>query len=160
MITGNQAPKFAKTGGGVLLLDFFKNLKDEPIFDNLIHKSVINGSQNIVIKGYHWGFEGNVNLWKYANPAAKYNELYSYLYAVGQLYRHRDFNPIKDDSGTAVNFILNEIVPYYIPTDGIPNVNYDAAIVRFISTKYVDMSQDVTSIAIQPNEILISGVQI
>ena|ERR1035437_1328441 len=147
MIDGLRAPKFVVDGTD-LLLDHFIVQKDEPVYDNLIRKSIINGATKIKVKGYHWAFEGETQLWRYAkdnppvDPAAKYLELYSNLYKSGSLYRHRDHDPIKSDAGVIVSFILIEIIPYCKFSNGY-NFNYDAAIVKFISSAYVDITKSV-----------------
>jgi len=141
MITGTTEPTFTPDAGAALNLNHVTVLKDEPVFDNVIHKSILNGAQKLLIKGYHWAFEVNVNLFKEANPTAKYDEIYSRLYTLGKLQRHRDGCFIQDSSLEPVYFYMTEVVPYYLQSDNLINPAYDAVIVRFISSEYVDMSK-------------------
>jgi hypothetical protein len=140
MFNGLSLPRFT-TDTAALDLDFITVIKDEPINDNIVHKSILNGAQRLVIKGSHWGFEVNVNLWKYDNPKAKYDEIFSFQYTMGKLQRHRDGSFIQDSSGNDVYFILTECVPYYLKAGYLADPNYDCMIVRFLSSEYVDLSK-------------------
>jgi len=121
MITGTTEPTFTPDAGAALNLNHVTVLKDEPVFDNVIHKSILNGAQKLLIKGYHWAFEVNVNLFKEANPTAKYDEIYSRLYTLGKLQRHRDGCFIQDSSLEPVYFYMTEVVPYYLQSDNLIN---------------------------------------
>jgi hypothetical protein len=141
MIFGIQNPKIIDSGANTILLDNVVVLVDEPITYKLIHQSPLNGNRNVVHRGKRWTYEIRYHLFKQSTDHATiFETLYDLLGTEVTLYRHRDKNPFQDTTGTVVPFIFKEINPVYVET-----VNYrDALILKFISTKFVDLTKNLS----------------
>jgi hypothetical protein len=141
MIFGTQNPKIVDSDDNDILLDHSVVLADEPEYDQVIHESDLDGTVYFAHKGKHWNYEIRYHIFKESDQATKFQALYDLLDEEVTLYRHRDKDPFKDSSGTIVPFVLTEIIPIYMET-----VSYrDALILKFTSTKYVDLSESLTA---------------
>jgi hypothetical protein len=139
-IFGVDHPSFVKDAATVDL-EHFEVTKDEPEDFSKKHQSVLTGKRTYVDKGEHWIFEGILNLWKYADPLTKYNEIWAYRKAVvDKLYRRSDNEAIKDVDDNFVTFKLTQIVPLNL--DG-PEMA-DRLFLSFESVDFIDISKSTT----------------
>lgn len=148
-IFGIEAPKFDSSGTEVLL-DYAVVLRDEPEHEEILFQSVLNNHRTWYDKGDHYTFEVMINLFKYADPLAKFNEIYTHLNSLVTLWRRRDRDAFKDSSGDVVYFELTEITPVWIDS----YIKPDQLILLFESTDYVDISK--SSIATLVDDLGIS----
>ena len=144
MIFGTGEPKFTYEVESVITtinMNYVVVEKDEPDFDYVEHKSVLNGHREIYEQGTHWVFEIILNLFKYSDPKSKLNQFFAAKPFDLILYRHSDGNPFQDADGTTVYFKLVEIEPFYLET-----VEFrDKVRLKFISKDYIDMSKLLTT---------------
>lgn len=142
MIFGTRAPKMTVSGGGTVLLDYATIQKDEADYDILKHTSEITGNVAYVTRGSRWVVDILVHLYKYADPYAKFVELIAQKGTKVKLYRHRDGSAYKNSAGAEVDFMIEEINPFYLT-----NTKYeDAVIMKFRSVEYVDISKSAYNI--------------
>jgi len=143
MIFGTGEPKFVYTNESEITVTMgYANVeKDEPEFDYIVHKSVLNGHREVYDKGVHWVYEVIVNLFKYNDPKSKLNQFFAAKGFDLTLYRHSDANPFKDSSDAVVLFKLTEIEPFYLETI----LFRDKVRLKFISKDYIDISKLLTS---------------
>ena len=136
-IFGTGRPKIITSADVSINLDYGKVLKDEPDFSlNIRHQNPISGDRVYVSRCYHWIYEIQLYLYKFAAPDVTYDLLNTALYDTVTLYRHRDSDPFKDESGTVCPFKFTELIPFYVET-----VEYrDALICKFESTKLIDLA--------------------
>ncbi len=145
MLFGSEAPKFIydPTGSNTeVLLDYVVIEKDEPEEDFLMHQSIFTGHREFILKGKYWVVEMKIHVYKlgYTDGLAYYNTLKSYEGAKLRFHRHRDGDYLKDSNGAEVEMFLEYVNESYYNT-----VNYpDFVLLRFKSTKYVDLSQGVS----------------
>lgn len=137
-IFGIAEPKIV-SGATTVLLDHTDIIKNEPIYDVLVHESKISGNRIIYGKGYHWMFELRLNLFRYAVPLTKWNELFPFIHTEVTLHPHRDKDPFKDSDSDVVKFFFMEMIPRYLRQD----IREDILILKFISTRYVDISRSI-----------------
>lgn len=144
MIFGSEAPKFIYDPAGAnieILLDYVVIEKDEPEDDLLIHQSIFTGHREFILKGQYWIVELKLHLYKLGitDGTAFYNTIKLYEGMKIRFYRHRNGDYLKDSTGAEVEMFLEYVNESYYDT-----VNYpDYLLLRFKSTKYVDLSQGV-----------------
>jgi len=143
MIFGTGEPKYIYDNDGdvTVTLGYSVVERDEPEFDYIEHKSVLNGHREVYDKGTHWVYEVVVNLFKYNDPKSKLNTFYASKPFDLILYRHSDGNPFQDADGTTVYFKLVEIEPFYLETI----LFRDKVRLKFISKDYIDISKLLTT---------------
>jgi hypothetical protein len=134
---GTGSPKIITSGGSEIALTYAKVLKDGPAWDTIYHENPISGERVLVRSKYHWEYEIQLNLYKFAVPATTFTTIYGALYDEVQLFRHNDGEPVCDVNGTTVSFWFKEIVPFYLTTTDYK----DAAILKFVSLAWVDLSK-------------------
>ena len=145
-IWGTSAPKFIYDNGGgseaTVLLDYVVITKNAPSYSYIEHVAEIEGSKEFHKKGKHWAFELKMNLFKYASPVAKYDEIVAYEGLLVDLWQHRDGDAFQDSGSDNVLFILKEVIPF--------NLNQyewkDGLILKFESTEFIDLSQGTTPV--------------
>lgn len=137
MIFGSGKPKFV-LGVTDHLLDY-SMVTGEFLPEEIEQVSVINGHREFIVKGDYAEFEVLVHLHKYANPRAKFEELYACRGADVVFYPHREGEPLKDGNGNNVLFHISAMVPGYLQNI----VNYDILSIRFRSKDFVDLSNNV-----------------
>lgn len=142
-IFGEDSPQFVY-GGATVELDYAVPLRDEPIYDTIAHQSAIGGDDQYSHRGYKWAYEVVINLMKYTNPDDKFSEIVQYLGLNVSLYRHRDHQPFQDSNGDDVPFYFSECVPFYTNLEEFDT--RDKLLLKFVSTKYIDISQSLTAI--------------
>lgn len=135
-IFGVLAPKISY-GSNNILYDYVNILRDEPEWYGTIRESAINSTRNMLSNGDHWAFDIIMNLFKYADPLAKFTQVNGARFQEVTLWRRRDRDAFKDSSGTIVKFFVTEIIPVYLDTPEYP----DRLIIKHVSKKYVDISQ-------------------
>jgi len=116
MIFGTGRPKFVYDLGGEdeseILLDHFI-VDDDNLEDDVIeHESVITKYRDWEEKGEHYLFSGRMNIFRFGNPFAKYQEVMAYKNSLVTLWRHRDHDAFQDSSGNIVLFKV-KMEPYY-----------------------------------------------
>jgi hypothetical protein len=126
-IFGEYAPKFI-SGVNEVELDYWYTITDGPTEDSvIIHESKLTAKRSFISRPAQWEFIGTVNLFKYANPRTKFDELYTYHNKVVTLYKHRDGSAFSY-GGTAIQFRL-EVIPKNLRT-----LDYrDVVVLRFTS---------------------------
>jgi hypothetical protein len=134
---GTGSPKIKTSGGTELALTYAKVLKDEPEWDTIYHENPISGERVLVRSKYHWIYEIELNLYKFAVPLTTYTALNAALYDEVQLFRHNEAEPVCDVDGNVVNFWFKEIIPYYLTTTDFK----DGLILKFQSLGWVDLSK-------------------
>ena len=136
---GENAPKYISSGTTVDLT-YFRVTKDEPEYFEEMDQSKVSGDRVWIRNKYHWVFEGVYHLDKETNPYTKYQVFVSDLNTNVTLYRHNDGIAFKDSDGDLMPFRLVRVDPFYIQDDR----DYDAVLLRFVSTGFVDISKSVT----------------
>lgn len=136
-IFGVSAPKFVFDRGGgsetTVLLDFATIVRDEPEVETIRHQSRLDGKRVYIPKGKHWLFDVRLNLYKYGDPAAKYDDLKAYENELVTLWRHRDGEQFKKAGGADCLFQIVEVTAF-----ALENVEYrDAVLIRFESSEFV-----------------------
>jgi len=138
-IFGTGSPKIITSASVEITLTCAKVLKDEPVFDNIIHENPVSGERVFLAKGYRWEVQLMAYIYKDADPKALYTSINTALYDEVTYYRHLDAEPVCDSGGSPVTFWLKKITPVYVET-----VTYkDALILDLVSLKYVDLSKAV-----------------
>lgn len=138
-IMGVSYPKIVYGSSTTVNLQYSRILHDEPDYDMLNYQSEINGDRNIYVRGYHWLFEILVYLTRYADPEAKWNEIFAAYNQEVDLYRYSDNPACKDSAGNVVKFRFIECVPLYLDD----SCRLDACRCKFISTKFIDISKSI-----------------
>ena len=134
MIFGNGKPKLVYNGNTILLdnctVDFvWQERTGEE------QASVLTGHREWYELGNHAEFEIVVFLFKYANPSAKFTELYALRDKDVIFFPHRDGYPLRNDRGDEVLFHVVEMAPEYLK--GIEN--YDVLRFRIKSKDFVKL---------------------
>lgn len=106
-----------------ITLDHCVILIDEPEPKTIMHESIINRHREWIDIYNHHKIEGIVYLFKYADPAASYENFLQYEgQLVDELYNFIDGDPLSDAGDNPVNFLLKKIKPLYLETDEYPDV--------------------------------------
>jgi hypothetical protein len=138
MIFGNAKPKFVYSAVEYML-DYSTLEGEFSVPQSQEQQSVLNGHRELVETGDYAEFTVLVHLHKYANPRAKFEELYTAYRKSVKFYPHRDGTALKDMNGDDALFIVTEMRPGYISNI----VNYDILTIVFKSKDYVDLSDQV-----------------
>ncbi len=139
-ILGKQCPRFWVGSTEVTL--YHSNI-ERPDFNlpRLIEQEdVINAHREWekVGTGNHAEFVVRVNLFDYADPAAKYEEIEQYEHtAITKLAPHKDKDALKDSTGGYVEFFITHVKPASI----YQPFYYDIVWVTFKSKDPVDLSK-------------------
>jgi len=133
-IFGTEAPKIITTGATTIDIDYSRIIKDEPEYLVTVNKSSFSGNKFFSPHGRYWVFECAVNLFKEADPVAKYTTYLALLHQKVYLYRHRDGNAVKDVSGDDVLFIIDDLGESFLEQY---NWN-DLLKLRFVSSEFID----------------------
>ncbi len=131
MIFGTSYSKFVS---GITTVELPYSVLDPSYMlpDVLVHQSVISGKKNFISKGDYSEFKVQINLWKYANPNATFNQLEGYKFSQVTFYPHKDGDPIKDIYGNEVQFLISDISEYYLTN----TTQKDIALITFLSDRY------------------------
>lgn len=160
MIFGADAPKFVKNKGlsneVTVLLDFVNITKFEPETEYIEHKSEIDCTKYIFKKGTHLAVELSMNLFKYSDPAAKFDEIYTYLGDSFVFHLHRDKDCFKKTDGTDAKFTLKEAKSFYLESLDTRGGKKDGLNLTFESLDPVTLLRGAQT-TIQANEIIMSG---
>ena len=125
MIFGTSYSKFI-SGGTTVLMPHSKLRPDFYISDEILHRSVLDGSKNWLRNSDYQSFTVLIHLFKEADPAGKFSEIFAYNNTAVTFYPHADSNPIKDGSGNNVSFYIT-VRGYYLDDVG----SYDLCEVTF-----------------------------
>jgi hypothetical protein len=106
-IFGVDHPKFLSNLGA---LEFDNSVLDYAhiVPEVIEHNSVVNGNRNYLRNRFNSRFIIVVNLFKYADPEAKFNEIMSYKGQWGRFFPH------KDEDRAARTFQIVRMIPFYI----------------------------------------------
>lgn len=134
---GNNLPAIKYAGNKYNLL-YAEIVKDEPVWDYIVHESIITGHRSVTMRGCHWVVELKIHTYKYANldDTHDYNDfLQNLLYNDTSFtyYRHSNGVEFVDASANVVNFKLVEFEPIEMES----NDYKDALYVKFISLDFV-----------------------
>ena len=156
-IFGTSAPKWVYDYGGsnehTILFDYAYDENFKPKTTYIEHESEIDLERDYILKGSHYILNFKLNLFKYTDPPAKYDEINDYKGLKGVLWRHRDGNPLKKADGSNALFTLKDIIPFYRE-----NVTYkDALSITFESCSPVDLSLISAYITQSPDRTAIEG---
>ena len=123
--------------------------------DEIVHKSILTGARSIVTNGDYVSFSVMVHLFKYADPAAKFSEIFAYNHSDVYFYPHEDGAAAGDDLGKAISdsatktlsssyvtFHITKIKPFYLAYDKGLDA-HDSCEIEFIAKKYVDIENTV-----------------
>ena len=94
-------------------LYYWKTLLDEPEPDEYDKKAPRTGQRVFTLAGKHWIFKGEVNIWKYEDPAQAYLDYKSYEGMTVYVYRHSDGQPIYDQYNNIGKFCLVSVNEKY-----------------------------------------------
>lgn len=144
-IFGYQNPKivYDPSGANVTVdLPYSVIETNEPEYEYIMHQSEIDGSRKYVKRGKHWVTEIKYHLFKHEGEAyQKYLEINQYEGSEIIFHLHKDNPPISDGSEAAVPFILKHVIPFYITQ----RTYKDGLLLRFESTKFVDISKSASA---------------
>lgn len=138
MIFGISKPKFVFNSTDYFL-DYSVLSPNFSIPQSVEQTSVITGHRELVEKGDYAEFTVLVHLHKYADPRAKFEELYPAYRKSVKFYPHRDGEALKDVNGDDALFIVSEMKPGYLSN----LVNFDILTITFKSKDYIDLSDQV-----------------
>lgn len=130
MIFGTGSAQFQEEGSGVIALSY-SNIEPEYIIpeeDKLT--SVITGHNTYITRGDYSDFNVTVNLWKYTDPKAKFQELYTYLHSNVWFWSHNDGKAISGSGAyynTPVKFHITDMEHSYLDN----NVYRDILKIKF-----------------------------
>lgn len=141
-IFGIEAPQF-EVDSEIILLDHVVINKENDFFDydDILHESVFNRYRVWTDMGDHFTFRIIMYLFKYAEPQAKYDELFQYHRRLVKLWRRRDGNPFVDVNGDEVLFRFDRIDKSFLHTINYP----DVLTLVFKSQDPVDISKTLVS---------------
>lgn len=134
MIFGLLHSKFIKDSAEVDLS--YSSINPKYILPDIVEqKTPLTGDKYFVLKGSYSEIAIIINLWKYADPVAKYNEIVAYYNNNVELYPHKDEGPLKDIAGNTVVFNLYNIEPFYLTT----TLYYDILKLTFKAIGYISL---------------------
>lgn len=134
MIHGVNEPKFL-VGTTTVNLDNTVLDSSWGITDEIEQKSILNGEKTWVTLGDYAEFTVNVNLFKYADPVAKFQELYAYNHKdVDQFFPHRDGVAVQKATGGNCKFHIAQIKLSYLGN----NEKLDTLSIHFVANSYVN----------------------
>jgi hypothetical protein len=106
-IFGLDSPKFQSNLG---TLEFDNSVLDYAhiVPKTIEHSSVVNSDRNYLNNRFNSAFRIIVNLYKYADPKSKFNEIMSFKGQWGWFFPH------KDEDRAARTFHIVRMIPFYI----------------------------------------------
>lgn len=113
MIFGSEKPKLVCEGTTVFL-DHCTVEYNWQVRTSEEQVSVLTGHREWYELGDHAEYELLVFLWKYADPAAKFTELYGLRNKDVIFFPHRDGYPLRNERGDEVLFHVVEMTPEYL----------------------------------------------
>lgn len=149
-IFGVSAPKYVYDPSGTpvtVLLDHLTVEEEWADDQDLEQTSVINGFRSWIQKGDYSSFNFVINLFKYDDPRAKYEEIKVHNRKLVTLYPHRD------NSSLSIICRLH-IKPFRL--DASQWGMFDKLLLSFKSQGYVDLSNGATPI-IDSGDIIMTG---
>lgn len=138
MIFGISKPKFVFSATDYFL-DYAVLAPNYSIPQSEEQVSILTGHRELVEKGDYAEFTVLVHLHKYADPRAKFEELYPAYRQTVKFYPHRDGAALQDINGDDAMFMITEMKPGYLSN----LVNFDILTITFKSKDYIDLSDQV-----------------
>lgn len=141
MIFGLGSPKFVYNATDYLL-DYCTMDPSYISPDVVEHNSIISGHKEFVPKGDYAEFKLYINLFKYSNPRAKFEELYACNHKDVIFFPHREGIAIKKAGTSGVTdclFFISEMLPHYLENLW----KYDLLEITLKAKDYVDLSNQV-----------------
>lgn len=145
MIFGIAAGKFTNTAETATVLFVYDVLSPSwTVPREIENESVINAHREWtdIGSGYdHAEFSVLVHIFKEADPAAKFTEIYAYNHSDVYFYPHADKDALQDSAGAKVKFHITQIEPFCLEEPW-----YDVLRVIFKSKDPVDLIKNITGV--------------
>ena len=117
MLFGVKSPKFKNIlTGKEVIMQYVTIKENKPEVKYFDHESSIDCERDYRLKAVHKDHSWNMNLYKYPDPVAKYNEIMANLGQKVILWKHQDRNPYKTKTGADAVFLFYDFEEYYITT--------------------------------------------
>lgn len=135
MLFGTGSAKFTYSGSTITLEN--STMRPDWYMPNINSTvSIHDHYTTINFPGAYSEFTVDVNLHQYANPTAKFDELYPYLYRYVHFFPHSDGNAISSSNHSASVFFIDSMKHSYVNND---DVRYDMLSIHFKSIKYTEI---------------------